>query len=106
MGDREKLLNLVKSYLKKKINTETFANNFTIFFSQEINYDVLNEKEYLLFCELEEIASRFSPFEEDFLEYPYYSREEDVFKKAKEVYDALNKENEICSSYTDKDNTF
>ncbi|UTR16543.1 colicin immunity domain-containing protein [Salipaludibacillus sp. LMS25] len=89
--DRAKLKKLLTDFVGRKINTETFSNEFTIFFSQEIDYECLSEQEYQLFNELEVIASRFSPFKEELLLYEKtYSSEADVEKKVQEILNSLN----------------
>lgn len=80
-------------YLNKKIDTETFSDNFTIIYSLHIDYDTLSPVEHKLFNELDEITSRFSPFEEDLEKYDCYYSESDVEKKVKEVIKILNKSN-------------
>lgn len=86
----KRLYQLLDDFLAKKIDTESFSNDFTLIYGLHVDYDLLNDEEQKLFGELSEITSRFSPFEEDLKEYDCYFTENDVEKKAKKVYKALS----------------
>lgn len=78
---REQLYQLIRDYLNKKTDTETFSNKFTIIYNLHIDYDNLYAKERESFSELSEMTSRFSPFDEDLKEYDCYYDAETVKKR-------------------------
>ena len=86
----KKLYQLLMDYLAKKIDTETFSDDFTIIYDLHVDYDTLSAEEQKLFGELSEITSRFSPFEEDLKEFDCYFNETDIERKAKAVLKALS----------------
>ncbi|EAR66174.1 hypothetical protein B14911_10582 [Bacillus sp. NRRL B-14911] len=88
--EKKKLYELLNDYLEKKIGTETFSNDFTLIYNLHVDYDILSAEENKLFGELSGITSRFSPFEEDLKKYDCYYNENDVERKAKEVFKALS----------------
>lgn len=86
MTAKEKLFYLLEQYYLNKYSTKIFADEFTVTYDLETDYDLLTEKENKFLGDLCIIAARFSSDEED-LKIPnvYYS-EKQVKEKAIEVY--------------------
>lgn len=86
MDARKQLLYLLENYYKANYTTDVFADEFSRIYDHETDYDLLSKKEHELMRELSIITGRFSPFDEDLKIPNAYFNEEDVRKKATEVY--------------------
>lgn len=99
--DKRRIYQLIDVYLSGKINESTFCYEFYCSFDLELDYEKLFEDEYKSFCELSEIASRFSESEEDIKKYPgvYYTKEElhrkvvETEQKLRKYFEKLKNEN-------------
>lgn len=91
MTSREKLYFALEEFVNVKYKAEDFSCWFTLIYDQETNYEDLTDIEYSLFSEMEEMSSRFSPFEEDLKIPNVYFSEKDLANKALEVYSILKK---------------
>jgi len=92
MDAREQLLYLLEHYYKGNYTTDDFADEFSRIYDHETDYDLLSGKEHELMRELSIITGRFSSFEEDLKIPNAYFNENDVRKKATEVYLKLIKQ--------------
>lgn len=92
MDAKEKLIYLVKEYIKGNYDTNTFCDQFTLVYDIETDYEVLTEQENVLFSQITQYTSRFSQYEEDLKIPNMYYNEKDVSDKVKEVARALNLE--------------
>lgn len=81
----EKLYFLLREFHIGNYRTTDFADQFELVYIREVDYEDLTEREHLLFKELSDICGRFSPYEEDLKTGAFYN-EEDIRKKAEEVY--------------------
>jgi hypothetical protein len=86
MTSKEKLFYLLEQYYFNKYSTEIFADEFTITYDTEIDYDLLTEKENKLLGDLCIITARFSSSAEDLRIPNVYYSERQVKDKATEVY--------------------
>ena len=86
MDAREQLIYLLKKYYEGEYETSIFADEFSRIYDLETDYSLLSEQEDQLMGELSEIVGRFSPYEEDLKIPNAYFNEEDVKKKATDVY--------------------
>lgn len=92
MEAKEKLIYLVKEYIKGKYDTNTFCDQFTLIYDIETDYELLTEQENELFSQITQYTSRYSQYEEDLRIPNMYYNEKNVFDKVKEVAMALNLE--------------
>ena len=87
MNAKKQLYYLLEHYFKGDYTTQLFADEFSRVYDQETNYGLLSDAEGKLMKELADITNYFSAYEEDFEKYPnFYSNEQDVKRKATEVY--------------------
>lgn len=91
MKSKEKLYYLLSEYIQKNFNTEMFCDIFTITYDIETDYNTLNNEEKFLFEELCRLTARFSPDENDIAIPNVYVSEEEIEKKAFQVFNQLVK---------------
>ena len=90
MESKKQLYYLLEHYYKGEYTAETFADEFSRIYNLELDYRTLSEVEEKWMKELVEVTNYFSPFGEDFNNFPkFYSNEQDVKNKATEVYQQL-----------------
>ncbi len=70
--NKRRIYQLIDMYLSKKIDEETFCEDFVPSYGVELDYDTITREERKAFSELQTVASRFSPFEEDHKKNPYF----------------------------------
>lgn len=85
-----RLEDLIRDYLGNRIDIKHFTDSFTIIFGQETDYDSLGEEKYALFNELQTIAARYSPYQDEIEKYKAHFSEEQVLKKTQEVAEKLS----------------
>lgn len=91
-NDKRRIYQLISMYIEKKIDEETFCNDFLSSYDLYLDYETLSEEEYEAFSELGKIASRFSEYEEDIIKYPgLYSTKESLNQKIVEIRNRLAK---------------
>jgi len=86
MNAKEQLIYLLKHYHIGNYTTVSFADEFLRIYNVETDYSTLSNGECKLMSELANITGRFSPYEEDLKIPNAYFSENDVRKKATEVY--------------------
>lgn len=84
-SDKARLLELLENFCDGKLSADSFSDEFTTLYTQEIDYEQLNEADYNAFRELNAVTSRFSPFQEDLERYDCYYSAAQVREKANEV---------------------
>jgi hypothetical protein len=90
---KERLYWLIHMYKSKKIDIDTFCNEFHITYSHYLDKKEINEKERILFSKLAYDSARFSEFEEDHVKYPtVYSTEKDIDEQVNSIIRKLNLE--------------
>lgn len=80
MDAKKQLYYLLENAKIGKYDINTFCNLFTVTFDVECDYESLSETEMNVFSELEQYTCRFSPFEEDFKNYPNTYYDENTIK--------------------------
>jgi len=86
MDEREQLNYLLEHYYKGNYAIDVFVEEFHRIYNLELDSETIPHEEYSLMGELSVIVGRFSPFEEDLAITNVYFNENDVKKKATEVY--------------------
>ena len=86
MDAKEQLYYLLEHYVTGNYTTDVFTDEFSRIYDLEMDYSLLSSTEYKLMRELSAITGRFSPFEGDIKISNAYFNEEDIKKKAKEVF--------------------
>ncbi len=76
--DKRRIYQLIEMYLAGIIDETAFCDELRYIYGFELDYDTLTEEEHAAFSALSEVASRFSPFEEDHKKHPgvHYTKEE------------------------------
>jgi hypothetical protein len=92
MDSKEKLYYIIDKYIKGEYDINSFCDKFTVIYDIETDYDTLNIIENSLFGELCELTARYSPFEDDLEIENVYVNQEQVWNKAKDVYNKLKKD--------------
>ncbi|TCL71551.1 self-protective colicin-like immunity protein [Hydrogenispora ethanolica] len=90
MQSKERLYHLIRLLVKNQCEIKSFCNDFTDLYNLEIDYQTLTREEQMKFKELAMITSRFSPFEDDLLNYDCYYSEQQIRDKVQEVIKQLN----------------
>lgn len=70
---------LIDEYLADQINEVTFCDNFiNAYVHSNIDFQIMTKEELMYIKNLEKVVSRFSPFEEDFINCPnaFYTKDE------------------------------
>lgn len=80
-----KLEYLLRGFLQGELDAQSFSEQFSDVYNLEVDYATLNVLERKEFRALMVVASRFSPFEEDLINYDCYFGEHQLREKAKEV---------------------
>lgn len=89
-NDKRRLYQLMEMYLANVIVSSVFCDEFYYCYCLRIDIADLTEKEKQLFEEIEEISSRFSPYEEDHKMAPNaYTTEKELYGKVAEVQKML-----------------
>ena len=91
MNNPKELYVLLDQYLNKKIDSNTFCDEFTYIYALKTDYEKLSAKEHELFKSLCDFTKRFSPYEEDLKLPNVYYNEKDIQEKAEEIAKLLNK---------------
>lgn len=78
-NDKRRVYWLIDEYLAGRIDEPTFCDEFYYSFGLEIEKEDLTPKELEVFDELNSVASRFSPYEED------HQLDSHAFSTAKEL---------------------
>lgn len=86
MKPKEQLMYLLEHYYKNDYTTDVFVDEFYRIYNFEVDDSDLTQKELRILSELSTITGRFSPFEDDLKIPNAYFSENDVRKKATEVY--------------------
>ncbi len=89
MSPKGKLYYLLEQYFLNKYTTTVFADEFTVTYDLEVDYESLTEEENALFGELCAMTARFSSDEEELQIPNVYFSEMQVKEKATEVYHVL-----------------
>ena len=90
MGTREKLYDVLKEYLAGNYTSATFADVMFEIFFPDVPREELSEDEFAEFGKLAEAASRFSKYDEDFINCPgAFVSSEELFSLAQEVHQFL-----------------
>ena len=84
MSGKEKLYYLIKHVKLGDYDINTFSDLFTNVYNLEVDKSQLNEKENVVFAELEKHTCRFSPFIED-LKIPNAFYDENTIKKQVDI---------------------
>ncbi len=88
--DKRRLYWLINLYRSKRIDMNTFCDEFYFCYAHELDRNTLDIKEKYIFSELHKIVVRFSPFEEDHRLAPKaYFTQEDVNNEVEKAYKAL-----------------
>lgn len=76
--DKRRLYQLMDLFLNGQITASVFCDEFYYSYDLEIDNEILTKEEQLAFCNLSNVSSRFSQFNEDLEKYPgvYYNEEE------------------------------
>ena len=86
MNPREKIIYLLKHYYMGEYDTNTFVDEFFRIYNFETKEYMFSKEENIALKELSEFVDRFSQFECD-LKFPnMFFNEDQVNKKANEVY--------------------
>lgn len=90
MEKREELYYILKEYLSNRYTSTVFADVMFNAFYPDRPIDALSEAEFEEFNRLAEAVSRFSRYEEDFINCPNaFVSSEELFSTATEVYQNL-----------------
>lgn len=103
--DKRTLYSLIDEYIKGQIDSLTFESEYIECYNIELD-EQLSDLEEKVFSQLNDVVSRFSPFEKDLKNYPgvYYSEAEmkvAVLKAKEELKECLNDSNtsdKVCNS--------
>jgi len=90
-SDERKLYWLIDKDLSNEINERTFCVEFYYCYDLEINKIALTEVENQMFYELDQVVSRFSPYEEDHI------LDEHAFTSVKELRNKIQETKNILS---------
>ena len=104
MNAKEQLYYLLEHYHIGNYTTDVFADEFSRIYELELDYEALSNREYILMKELSEIAGRFSLPEEDLAIPSAFFGENDVRKKAEEIYLKLAEDNRGPNSCEEREN--
>ena len=85
MNEKEKLYNLIRDYINKRVDSWNFCNDFTKVFGLEVDSKDLTKEEYTLFSELDVMTARFSDIEEDLKIKNLYFNEAQIREKVDDV---------------------
>ena len=92
MDLRCQLYYVLEEYIAGNYDTVTFCYTFFNLFYPDRPKDKLTESEFVQFEKLAKATSRFSPYDEDFKNYPNaYISAKEIEKIAMETYGALKK---------------
>lgn len=92
---KQKLYWLMNQYLSKKIDENTFCNEFHDTLVNEMYYEGLTDIECEAFSELSDVSQRFSEFEEDHKFWPGFTTAGQLRDKIIETEEKLKKQNPI-----------
>ena len=96
MEKREELYYILKEYLSNHYTTAVFADVMFSAFYPDRPIEELSEPEFSEFNKLAEAVSRFSKYEEDFINCPNaFVSSEELLMTARQVYENLTRDSSI-----------
>lgn len=86
-----RLYTLIKQFINRSISIEEFCNKYYIIYNLETDFDQLSKLENKLYDQMDEVVSRYSPYEDEREKYPnVYTNEFEIRRKASEIFHILD----------------